>query len=56
MFQGADRLPFSASSADVNSPLHQFLVDTHFSDGNRMGRLVAFTAFNPPKIGLGIDA
>jgi len=40
MFQGADRLPFSALSADVNSPLHQFLVDTHFSDGNRMGRLV----------------
>ena len=56
LFQGRDTLPFSALSSDAHAPLHRFLVDTHFTELNRMGRLVSFTAKQPYLYGLGIDA
>ncbi len=56
LFQGLDTLPFSALSASEHAPLHRILVDTHFSELNRMGRLVAFTSSQPFLMGLGIDS
>ena len=52
-YQGG-QLPFAALSSGSNTPLNNFITDTHFSARDRMGRLIAFAAKTNMR-GLGVD-
>jgi cyanophycinase-like exopeptidase len=56
--QGEDGFPFESLSSSLSDPLYGLIVETHFVDLNRMGRLAVFASRcrERPMSGLGIAA
>jgi cyanophycinase len=52
--QGTSGLPFAALSTGLTSPFNDLIFDTHFSQRDRMGRLITFAA-RSRTMGVGID-